>query len=83
MTAISRDAALGAHQRVLDAVGEQRAVGELRDRVVECLVCKLLLERLALADVAAVEHDAADVLVVEEVGVLDLERQRRAVPVAD
>ena len=44
---------------------------------------ELLLEGLALADVAAVQHDAADVLVVEKVGVLDLEPQRRTVPVAD
>ena len=35
-----------------------------RHGVVERLVGELLLERLALADVAAVEHDAADVLVV-------------------
>ena len=68
---------------MLDAVGEQRAVGELRHRVVERLVRELLLERLALADVAAVEHDAADVLVVQQVGVLDLEPESRAVPVRD
>src|SRR6185503_1543402 len=37
---------------------------------------------LALADVAAVEDDAADVLVVEQVRVLDLEVQRLAVAVA-
>ena len=34
-------------------LGEQRAVGEAGDRVVERLVGELLLERLALADVAA------------------------------
>ena len=44
--------------------------------------CELLLEGLALADVAAVEDDAADVLVVEQVRVLDLEVQRVAVAVA-
>ena len=38
-----------ALQRVLDAVPEQRAVGETGDRVVEGLMCELLLERLALA----------------------------------
>ena len=43
---------------------------------------ELLLEGLALGDVAAVEDDAADVLVVEQVRVLDLEVQRRAVAVA-
>src|SRR5882724_13147071 len=44
---------------------------------------ELLLESLTLADVAAIEHDPADVLVVEKVGVLDLEPQRRTVPVTD
>ena len=76
-------AATGPHQRVLDAVGEQCAVRELRHGVVERLVRELLLECLALADVAAVEHDAADVLVVQQVRVLDLERQRCAVAVVD
>ena len=67
--------------RVAHALDEQRAVGEVGDGVVEGLVGELLLERLALADVAAVEHDAVDVLVVEQVGVEDLEladaRRRR------
>src|SRR4051812_48079636 len=67
---------------VADALGEQRAVGEAGDRVVEGLVGELLLERLALGDVTAVEDDAADVLVVEQVRVLDLELQRLAVAVA-
>ena len=64
--------------RVLDAVGEQRAVGETRHRVVERLVGELVLELLPLADVAAVEDDAADVLVLEEIRVLDLELEPRA-----
>ncbi len=76
-------AALRAHERVLDTVGEERTVGELRYRVVKCLMSKLLLESLALADVAGVEHDAANVFVVKEVGVLDLESESRAVPVTD
>ncbi len=76
-------AAQRAHQGVLDTVGEQRTVGQLRHGVVESLMSKLLLERLALADVAAIEHDAVDVLVMKKVGVLDLESQRRAVPVSD
>ena len=42
---------------------------------------ELLLEDLALADIAAVEHDAADVLVVEQVGHEDLERALLAVAV--
>ena len=73
MTPIPGPPRVDLQQRVLDAVGEQRAVGELGDRIVERLVGELLLERLPLADVAAVEHDAADVLVVQEVGVLHLE----------
>ena len=51
-------------------------LAQVGDRVVERLVGELLLERLALADVAAVEDDAADVLVVEQVGVQDLELAR-------
>ena len=77
------DAALRAHQRVLDAVGEERAVGELRHRVVERLMRELLLEGLTFTDVAAVEHDATDMLVMQKVGVLDLEPQSRTVPVTD
>ena len=42
---------------------------------------QLLLERRALARVAAVEHDAADVLVVAEVGRDDLELERASVAV--
>ena len=49
----------------------------------ERLVGQLLLEGLALADVAAVQHDAVNVLVVQEVGVLHLEGEWRAVPVED
>ena len=74
-----RAAADRAHDRVLDAVGEQRAVGEARDRVVEGLVRELVLERLALADVAAVQDDAADVLVLQQVRVLHLELEPGAV----
>ena len=70
-----------AGDRVAHALGEQRAVGEPRHAVVEGLVGELLLEHLALADVAAVEHDAADVLVLEQVGHEDLERALLAVPV--
>ena len=83
MTPTTASAADRAHDRVLDAVGEERAVGEPGDRVVERLVRELVLERLALADVAAVQDDAADVLVVEQVGVLHLELQPRAVAVPE
>jgi hypothetical protein len=43
-----------ASERMAYALDEQRAVGQARDRVVERLVGELLLERAALADVAAV-----------------------------
>ena len=57
-----------ARERMLDAVVEQRAVGELRQRVMEGAVAQLLLERLALVDVARGDHDALEPLVREEVG---------------
>ncbi len=72
----------GRTKRVPDTVGEQRAVGEVGDRVVERLMGQLLLERLALADVAAVEHDPLDVLVLEQLGVLHLELEPAAVAMA-
>ena len=68
--------ATGAGDGVADALAEQRAVGEAGDGVVEGLVGELVLEGLALGDVAAVEHDAADVLVVQQVRVEDLELAR-------
>ena len=40
---------------------------------------ELVLEFLPLADVAAVQDDAADVLVVQQIGVLNLEAQACAV----
>ena len=78
MTASAVALAARAGDGVADALDEQRAVGEAGDRVVEGLVRELLLEGLALADVAAVEDDAADVLVVEQVRVQDLELPRRS-----
>ena len=73
MTASRKCSRRARGQGVADALVEQRAVGELRDGVVKCLVRELLLERLALADVATVEDDPRDVLVLEQVGVQDLE----------
>ena len=58
---------------------EQGAVGQVGDRVVEGLMGKLLLEGLALAHVTAVEHDALDVLVVEQVRAEHLEAPRAAI----
>nr|BFE68985.1 hypothetical protein GCM10020092_022860 [Actinoplanes digitatis] len=55
-----------------DPLAEQGAVGELGERVVVRLVHELLLQLLALADVAGVQDQAADVRVVEQVGDGDL-----------
>ncbi len=68
---------------MLDTVGEEGAVREVRDRVVEGLVGELLLECLALADVPAVEDDAANGLVVEKVGVANFEAQPALVGVLE
>ena len=58
MTASPSSSRRVPRDRVPHPVDEQRAVGEARHRVVEGLVRELLLEDLALADVAAVQHDA-------------------------
>ena len=55
---------------------------QARDGVVERLMGELRLERLALADVARVEDDAADVLVVDQVREEDLEVPDGAVVMA-
>ena len=52
------DAAL---ERVRDALREERAVRETRQRVVKGLVGELILERASLGDVARRDDDAADV----------------------
>ena len=78
-----RAAADGRTEGVRDAVGEERAVGEVGDRIVERLMRELVLEGLALADVAAVEDDPADVLVLRAVGVLHLELQPATVAVPE
>jgi hypothetical protein len=68
---------------MLDAISEQRPVGEARDGVMEGLVRELVLERLPLADVATVEDDAAHVLVLQQIGVLHLELEPGAVAVPE
>ena len=78
-----RPAAERAHDRVLHAVGEKGPVGEIRDGVVERLMRELLLERFPLADVAAVQDDAADVLVLEQIGVLHFELKPGSVAVTE
>ena len=79
ITAGVRVVAPGARDRLADLLGEHRAVGQAGDGVVERLVRELGLELLALADVAGVEQDPADVLVVDQVGEQDLELARLAV----
>ncbi len=59
-------------QCVVQAVGEQRPVGEVGERIVEGLVGELVLELLALGDVACVEDDAGHVGVVEQARAEDL-----------
>ena len=51
-------AALRQGERVLHAVAEQVAVRQQRQRIVEGELAQLLLERLALADVAEVQRQA-------------------------
>ena len=70
-------------QGVRDAVGEQGAVREAGERVVEGLARQLGLEHLALGDVAVVDDDAADGGVVEQVAADRLHRPPRAVGVLD
>ena len=70
-------------QRVVQAVGEQRPVGEIGERVVERLVRELVLELLALGDVARVEDDAGHVGVVEQARAEDLGVAPHAVAAAD
>ena len=56
-----------ARERVLDAVVEERTVGELGERVVEGAVAELLLEGAPVVHVARGEHDAAEAGIVEQV----------------
>ena len=65
-----RDRALPAlreRERVLHAVAEQVAVGEQRQRIVEGQLAQLLLERLALADVAEIQRQALHRRILREV----------------
>jgi hypothetical protein len=71
-----------AGQGVLDPLGEQGPVGQAGQPVVERLVDELGLELLAVRDVAGVEHQAADVGVLEQVGGDRLRVQPGAVAVA-
>ena len=73
--------ALGPRERLVEAVAEERAVGEAGQAVVERLPRELLLEPDALGHVAGVEHDAADLAVVAQVGDVRLEVAPLAEPV--
>ena len=66
-------------ERVLDAVEEQRPVGQAGEGVVERLVAQLVFERPPSRDVADREHDAVHVGVVEEVHPDDLGVDHRVV----
>ena len=72
-----------AQQRVLEAVGKPRAIGELGQRVVQRLVAQLFFERLALGDVADVQHEAADRGIIALVRPHELQVAPAAVRVAD
>src|SRR5207302_3054778 len=74
--------ALLALQRVFDAVPEEPTIREAGDRVVERLVLELLLEELALADVASVHDDPAHVRIERQVGPEALDVEPPAVAVA-
>ena len=71
-TVIGFDWPLSQRERVAHPVAEERAVGEAGERIVERLVGELLLQPLALAHVAGVEHDAADGRIAGEVRGQDL-----------
>ena len=72
-----------ATERVLHAIAEQRPVREVGDRVVERLVGELLLELLALGDVAQVDDDSADGGLVQKVGDQAFGVQQATIAVAD
>ena len=60
--------AIGARLGVHDAVVKQRPVGQAGQPIMEGAMDQLLLERLALGHITAVEHDAVYVRIVEEIG---------------
>ncbi len=71
--------AAGPRESVTEAVQEQEAVLQPGQHVVERLVPELLLEDLALRDVAVVDDDTADGRIVEQVLGDRLERPPRVV----
>jgi hypothetical protein len=73
------EVSLLALQRVGDAIAEQRAIGEVRHRVVERLMRELLLECLAFADISRVEHDPLHVRILQKAGPKRLHEDPRSV----
>ena len=69
----ARPLRLLTRHRVLDAVAEQRAVREQRQRIVQRHAHQLLLHALAVGDVAQVEQPAADRRLSVHVGAVDLD----------
>ena len=67
ITAICCLRALRQGERVLDAVAEQAAIGEQRQGVVKRELSQLLLQRLALTDVAEIQRQPACRRIVEQV----------------
>ena len=76
-------AGLAPLQGVLDALAEEAAVGQPGQRIVEGLERQLLLEGLALLQVAGVEHDSGSVAVEHAAGGHGLDRQPRPVALAE
>src|SRR5688500_19126527 len=66
--------AMCQRQRVLDAVAEQAAVGEQRQRIVERELAQLFLEGLAFTDVAEIEREPRNGRVIEQIATDTLER---------
>ena len=66
---------------VLEAIVEQRTVGQPGDRIVKCAVAELLLGPLAIGDVTQVDHHAADGRIVREIGGADAEPPVRPIGV--
>src|SRR5205823_834124 len=78
-----RAGAFRAGERLVEAVAEERTVGEAREAVVERLSRQLLLELHPLGDVPRVQDDAADPAVTAEVRDVRLQAAGLAEPVGD
>ena len=68
-------------ERPVEAVGQQRAVGQTGQGIVQGLVGELVLDTLAFADITRDDDDALDVGVAEQVVGRGLHRHPRAVGV--